>query len=136
MLKRVLVITAGLWFFGTVAEAQKGPGDADYPPEALAKREQGTVLTDLTIGTNGRISDCKVVVSSNSPALDQATCKLLVSAARFKAARDANGNAILSHTPGEVTWVIPGCREASQADPRLQAKIQVHATITSLQRCR
>jgi TonB family protein len=127
----LLVVTSQ----AATADPLKGPGDADYPLEALAQRQQGTALTDLSVGTNGRVSDCTITVSSNSPVLDKATCNLLTVTARFEPARDGNGKTTVSHVPGEVTWVIPECPKPSQTDPRLLAQIQVHVTITSLERC-
>jgi TonB family protein len=73
----------------------------DYPADALRKKEEGTARAKLTVGTDGRVKDCAIVESSNSPALDAATCNILVRRAKFTPARDSNGN------PVEDTYVTP-----------------------------
>lgn len=44
--------------------------DPTYPPDALAKRIQGIVMLQITVGTNGRVADVKVIQSI--PQLDAA----------------------------------------------------------------
>ena len=73
----------------------------DYPAEAQMKGEQGTVQAELTIGSDGRVKACKVIRSSYSASLDTATCGILTRRARFRPARDSNGN------PTEDTYVTP-----------------------------
>src|SRR5688572_369646 len=57
---------------------------ADYPPSALGRREQGITRFYLAVGPNGRVTDCRVTAGSGSPALDDATCRILRSRARFR----------------------------------------------------
>jgi TonB family protein len=116
-----------------IAADQKG--NADYPPEALKKHEQGTVLVDLTIGTAGRVTDCSVLVSSNSTALDQETCKQFVARLSFTPARDADGKPREDHAKGKISWVMPGCPASPQTDPRLAEQVAVSGTTTSLKGC-
>ena len=73
----------------------------DYPAAALRAKEEGTVRAQLTVGTDGRVKACKIVHSSNSDALDSATCSILMRRARFTPARDANGR------PVEDIYVTP-----------------------------
>lgn len=81
----------------------------DYPAEAQRKGEEGTVQVDLTVGSEGRVSTCKVIRSSGSPILDSATCRILQHRARFTLARDANGNSIsdVVRTP-PIVWRLEG----------------------------
>ena len=76
----------------------------DYPASAIDNEEQGTVTVSLTIGTTGRISACSVASSSGSRALDNATCRILQSRARFQPARDSNGNPISETLSQRITW--------------------------------
>lgn len=79
----------------------------DYPAAALRANEQGTTGFRLTIGPNGRVSDCQVTASSGSAALDQASCRILRSRARYTPARDSDGNPTSGSDSGRVTWRLP-----------------------------
>lgn len=79
----------------------------DYPAGALRNNEQGTTGFSLTIGTSGRVDACSVTSSSGSSALDQATCRILRSRARYTPARDEDGNPTTGHDSGRVTWRLP-----------------------------
>jgi protein TonB len=79
----------------------------DYPAAALRGNDQGTTGFSLTIGTNGRVEACSVTSSSGSSALDQATCRILRSRARYTPARDQNGNPTSGRDSGRVTWRLP-----------------------------
>jgi len=79
----------------------------DYPAGALRNNEQGTTAFSLTIGTSGRVEACTVTSSSGSSALDQATCRILRSRARYTPARDENGNPVAGHDSARVTWRLP-----------------------------
>jgi len=48
-----------------------------YPPEALVKRQQGTVLLEFRTSATGEIFDAKVRQSSGYPAIDRAALKNL-----------------------------------------------------------
>jgi protein TonB len=79
----------------------------DYPAAALRGEDQGTTSFRLTIGPNGRVTDCAVTGSSGSAALDQATCRILRSRARYTPARDSSGNPSSGVDSGRVTWRLP-----------------------------
>lgn len=79
----------------------------DYPAAALRGNDQGTTGFRLTIGPNGRVSNCQVTSSSGSSVLDQATCRILRSRARYQPARDSSGNPTTGTDSGRVTWRLP-----------------------------
>ena len=79
----------------------------DYPAAALRGEDQGTTSFRLTIGPNGRVTDCAVTGSSGSTALDQATCRILRSRARYTPARGPDGNPTGGVDSGRVTWRLP-----------------------------
>lgn len=81
--------------------------DDDYPPSALRAEEQGTTGFRLTIGPDGRVSACEVTSSSGSSALDQATCRILRSRARYTPARDQSGNPTSGTDQARVQWRLP-----------------------------
>jgi outer membrane biosynthesis protein TonB len=49
----------------------------DYPAQAMNNGWQGDVSYDATVGTNGRITACKIVKSSGYAVLDDRTCKIV-----------------------------------------------------------
>lgn len=79
----------------------------DYPAAALRGNDQGTTGFSLTIGPNGRVTACNVTASSGSSALDQATCRILRSRARYTPARGPDGNPTSGTDAGRVTWRLP-----------------------------
>lgn len=58
--------------------------DQDYPPGAEAQHQSGDVVTRFKIDEIGNLVDCKVVLSSNSPALDRQTCALMTKRFKFQ----------------------------------------------------
>jgi protein TonB len=77
----------------------------DYPDAALRMGDEGTVQVRLGIGTSGKVTDCTVVASSGSTALDNATCRILKSRARFTPAKDSNGQAATdSMVSPKIVW--------------------------------
>lgn len=79
----------------------------DYPAEALLKSEQGTVTILWEIGIDGRAHNCKVVVSSGSPSLDEASCISVTSRARYRPAVDKDGKPMVTHETRRVDWQLP-----------------------------
>lgn len=81
--------------------------NADYPAEAKAARQTGTVGFVLKVDTAGMVSDCTVIRSSGSRLLDSATCRLLERRARFVPARDADNEPMSATWGNSVTWSLP-----------------------------
>jgi protein TonB len=80
----------------------------DYPASALRNEEEGTTGFRLTVGADGRVTNCVVTSSSGSAALDNATCRIMRSRARFTPARDSNGNNTTDTVNARITWRIQG----------------------------
>ncbi len=79
----------------------------DYPNSALQAQQQGTTAVSYTVGTDGRISGCDVTSSSGSSALDQATCKILRSRAKFTPAKNNLGQPTTDSGTVRIRWVVP-----------------------------
>lgn len=79
----------------------------DYPPLALRAEMQGTTRTIITIGTDGRVSDCRILKSSGSSLLDTHSCALVTARFVFDPALDAKGHAIEVQAVQPVAWVMP-----------------------------
>jgi len=98
-----------------VTKAQSARGNlqnlfsgSDYPQDALNNDEQGTVTVSLSIGTDGRVSGCNVTSSSGSRSLDNATCRVLRSRARFTPARLSNGQPTTDTYTQRIVWRLEG----------------------------
>ena len=79
--------------------------DDDYPEWAQDAGISGTVYFRVTIGVNGRVSDCRVTRSIGNARLDELTCRLVKKRFRFAPSRDAQGRAYVDTMFGEQTWV-------------------------------
>jgi|TARA_R110001606_G_scaffold10272_4_gene44049 protein TonB len=79
----------------------------DYPSRALREEREGTTRFRLTVGANGRVTDCQITGSSGHPDLDEAACKNLTRRARFRPSLDANGNETTGYYSNAVRWQIP-----------------------------
>ncbi|MVZ97744.1 energy transducer TonB [Sphingorhabdus sp. IMCC26285] len=93
------------------AKARGNPGNwantNDYPSRALQQEREGTTGFRVTIGPNGRVTDCQITSSSGHPDLDQATCSNVTRRARFDPALDNNGNPTTGTYSNRVRWQIP-----------------------------
>jgi protein TonB len=68
--------------------------EADYPRAGRAKRLGTSVIVVLSVGTDGRVADCRVHQPSGDPDADAITCKLAAARFRFHPALDQNGDPI------------------------------------------
>lgn len=93
------------------ASPRGNPGDwvtpEDYPARALREERAGTTRFHMTVGTNGRPTDCQITSSSGSPDLDEATCTYAQRRAKFNPAMDGDGQPTTGSYSGSVRWVIP-----------------------------
>lgn len=78
----------------------------DYPAAARRARHTGTVVVRYAVGTDGKVNDCVLLVSSSSRHLDSATC-YLVRRWRFEPAIDAEGRPVSALRVQTVTWTLP-----------------------------
>lgn len=80
---------------------------ADYPAAALREEISGVTRFRVTVGIDGRVSECDVIQSSGSAALDATTCNLVARRARFNPAVDSSGNPAVGTYANAVRWIIP-----------------------------
>ena len=78
----------------------------DYPPSSLREEAQGTTATRISVGPDGRVTDCQVTGSSGNAALDQAACRNIQRRARFEPALDRDGNPTASSYSKRVRWQL------------------------------
>jgi TonB family protein len=79
----------------------------DYPASLAGRPPAGPVSVLLTVGPIGRVVRCDVLRSSGAAALDAATCRLMVSRARFEPAHDAKGGATQGGIAITMAWPRP-----------------------------
>jgi protein TonB len=79
----------------------------DYPQSAIRNEEQGTTAVRLSVGTDGRVTDCSISASSGSTALDNATCNIIRRRARYTPAQDQAGNPIGGSDTARIRWELP-----------------------------
>ena len=82
-------------------QAEANAAFTEYPKGSLANNEQGTVHYRVKINRQGIPSQCEVTQSSGFARLDQATCELLMTRARF-----SRTNGRRSTYDGKVHWRI------------------------------
>jgi TonB family protein len=90
-----------------IGGAAKWLSDRDYPLEAIQQGQQGSVLTRLVVGVDGRIAQCAVVESSGYPVLDKRTCEVLVKRVAYEPALNAAGEAVRGMTSIRIVWRLP-----------------------------
>lgn len=130
MLQRMLyVLASGCAALGLMgsAHAQDGgrpkpvgnPGGwvtiADYPASALQAHQEGTVEFALDLNAAGRPEHCTVSASSGVPALDEATCAVLMARAAFEPPRAGTASQYRSR----MAWRLPPVPVDDKGRPQL-----------------
>ncbi len=89
---------------GTPTPLEKIAGDIsstrDFPRGSADRRNGTSVTIELSVGADGRASDCRVVSPGGDPEADQIVCRLAVQRFRFRPRTDASGNP----QPGRYRW--------------------------------
>ena len=97
---------------GLAQKAVKLSGDInstrDYPPDPDSRRLGSSVIVVLTVLTDGRVGDCRVLRPSADPLADAVTCRLAIQRFRFRPATDAAGQSVQSSFGWKQSWFKPG----------------------------
>lgn len=101
----------------------------DYPAEALWNDEEGTTGFRLTVGTNGRVTDCEVFEPSGSASLDETTCRILQARARFTPAIGSDGNPIEDRVDARIHWRLT--RDEGEVAPKRARPIMPLASLVT-----
>lgn len=72
----------------------------DYPRKTREQRIGRSVTVMLAVGTDGRVTDCRVTEPSPDAAADAITCRLASERFRFRPATDTSGNPVA----GKYAW--------------------------------
>jgi TonB family protein len=81
--------------------------DSDYPRESIRNHEQGEVQFELDISPEGRAVNCRVMHSTTGRLLNLRTCQIMLVRARFRPARDAQGNPVPDTISSRLRWSLP-----------------------------
>lgn len=82
--------------------------DDDYPNNLIMKEIQGSVGALLSISATGVVTACRAIESSRAVELDEVTCAILSSRAKFTPAIDKSGKAVPAVTYFRVMWILEG----------------------------
>ncbi|MBD3728330.1 MAG: TonB family protein [Sphingomonadales bacterium] len=82
----------------------------DFPVPAGGRQARfgNQVVVYMTVGTDGRASNCRVTKPSGDAEADRIVCQLAVERFRFKPAMDANGNPVASTYGWQQRWFDAG----------------------------
>lgn len=98
-------------FTPTNAVPKGRPGDwattNDYPSRALREEREGVTGFRVTIGPDGRVTDCQITSSSGHADLDEAACSNIRRRARFTPAKNGEGQPTTGTYSNRIRWVIP-----------------------------
>ena len=101
---------------GAVTKAVKIAGDInsarDYPAATRDLRIGGEVIVALTVGTDGRVKNCRIHRPSRDPEADRITCRLATERFRFRPATDAAGNPVTSTYGWRQWWFDPRAKNS------------------------
>nr|WP_243848200.1 TonB family protein [Sphingomonas insulae] len=75
---------------------------SDYPNDALRHDQQGVVKALVVIDAGGKATECRIVVSSQVPSLDRATCAVLMARVRYDPSEIT-----LRYLFDRTIWIIP-----------------------------
>ena len=93
------------------AKPRNNPGDwirdRDYKASWVRREFMGTAGFTLDIAATGKVTGCRVTSTTGHGELDDATCRLLQSRARFEPARGPNGEPVAGSFSSSVRWVLP-----------------------------
>lgn len=98
---------AGLGQLASHRLRQASFNEEDYPVRARRNGESGTVVAEWAVSADGFAEDCRVVESSDSLALDEASCRLVTARMRYDPARDSAGAPVRSTDGQHFHWELP-----------------------------
>ena len=79
-------------------------GKREVPPGILKRGERVQIVVALAVSAEGRAAGCTIIQSSGHSALDDHACELYRQRARFRPARDADGEVIAGTYETGAKW--------------------------------
>ena len=87
-------------------------GSDDYPPAEMRAGQSGRVVVEWEVAPDGVPESCRVLQSSGSATLDDATCRIVTRRLLYDPARDAAGAVMRSSDRMSVRWALPPKRRS------------------------
>ncbi|PZU10818.1 energy transducer TonB [Sphingomonas sp.] len=78
----------------------------DLPADLRATGWNGKVGVRYAVGTDGRVTDCRIDRTSGIPVVDGLTCRLIEDRFRFRPARDEDGSPVRSVIVESHEWIV------------------------------
>jgi outer membrane biosynthesis protein TonB len=111
-----------------------------FPASVLSKAEQTRATSttfDIAIDNEGRVVGCEIIVRSGVDAIDKRVCLAVVAKAKFKPAKDVQGNAVPSVIRERLIWRPTSTGESSwfeapdyvMEEPSLRRKAKKFASV-------
>ena len=79
----------------------------DFPRKTRALREGQSVTVQMTVGADGRASNCRVIAASADPEADAIVCRLAEQRFRFRPKLDSAGNPVVAQYQWRQRWWDP-----------------------------
>jgi TonB family protein len=80
---------------------------SDYPASAVRSGAMGETHALVSVDTNGRAINCRIIRSSGHENLDSASCDIVQKRVRFVTARAVDGTAIAAPVYLTMKWELP-----------------------------
>ena len=81
--------------------------NSDYPPNLANAGIGGRVSAEIGVGTDGRVTSCRVTRSSGNAQLDSLTCRLIEQRYRFRPSTDRYGRPVPDEADVDQDWIPP-----------------------------
>jgi len=95
--------------------AEIGVSNADYPRAALSQQRDGVVGIQYAVDPSGKVSECRVYLTSGRPDLDATTsCIAVLKRGRFQPKRDGAGHSVSDIRQLRYRWTLPSGSGASR----------------------
>lgn len=78
----------------------------DYPERAVNRGEEGSTYVQILINPAGQVDTCTIIQSSGYADLDQQTCAIIQTRARFIPGKGNDGRGVFSLYRVPVTWAL------------------------------
>jgi len=81
--------------------------NSDYPPNLASAGIGGRVSAEIGVGTDGRVTGCRITRSSGNAQLDSLTCRLIQQRYRFRPSTDRYGRPVRDEADVDQDWIPP-----------------------------
>lgn len=95
---------------GIAKRAEKIAGELktkDFPKSGAGERDGRFIIVRYTVGTDGRVRNCRVVQASGSTEADAITCRLIEKRFHYRPAQDGEGKSVADETGWKQWWWRP-----------------------------